>query len=323
MWVVIVFPPLVIPRGIRRRDACHRCGARGSVDVHERLTRRLAYFTPLANPAGELPVAQYTTVRFRCRACRATVTPPLPRPSSIGRVPRFHEAKAGVWYRLGDLPSQILVEMKHHDTPISRATLFRVLSRAWDQRLHQLHLANRRRKRRGARRHRAFVWCQGADIAVNEGAFAEAIAARAHVIDRDDGLLAASVVIRSTAVVFAMRRTPMATETLDWIERYLSRIGHAGVLRFRDRVELDRSFRPDLPNPMLRPGDDLVVPLEALGQPLAASRPPVRNAIVSALRIADMDQAAVRTALERGLRWRNARAVTSLGRIEHEGIHEA
>lgn len=319
MWVVAALPPLAAPWGIDRPAACRQCGASRLV-VHGHRRSPLPYVAARPNSAGEVAVTGYGTVRFKCQECGTTESAKW-RSASATKVPELVRAKAVFWYALGDPLPAILSSLDHAGTPVSRATVYRLLQEVGDDRLRHFHRANARRRRVWSRR-KPIRFFQGADIAVDEGDFAAAIRGRQAVIDPNSPYVAGALLVRTVAIVFRTYASRVLVETLQWLDAYMRPFGLAAIGMYRSRREIELLSRPEEPVPYIAPADHLVVRKSELNAPLDHAIPPIRNAVAAALRMADLGEPEIANTLRRGVMSSTRRRHQVLGHVDLEDIHE-
>jgi hypothetical protein len=156
MWLLIAYPPRLVPLSVNRPGNCPHCGEHEAPYVHAHINRALPGLVRTKNEHGKGLVTHYSTMRFRCRRCRKTFTPALPGWLEGFHLPQYITARIAAWYCLGASPATITTKLEDEGWATGHATLFRVLeaSGAAEPGLHDLHQANRRRVRRGKQRGR-------------------------------------------------------------------------------------------------------------------------------------------------------------------------
>ena len=302
MWVVIAFPPLTWQLGTRRPVECPTCGDH-RMDVHGHRSRRLGTVQPIVGGAPQFH--RQSATRFRCRACRRTVTPADVTRGPRPRVPPNVATKVVVHYALGWRVDRILEYLAETGTPISRGTLNRVL-RSVDGPsspgggagaalvLRALHIENRRSMLRRGRRTTGPGGCQrpwrGSYEIAPVGELGRLAEGRGRVLR--PGREPALYITRWPVMVFRLRPSNLRWNTLGWLHEYLKRLGAGGIYTWRTRRDLASAIPTDQPlarhrslpendTTFGRPEDVRLVPMPAA----------VRAAVVFALRAAESGSA--------------------------------
>jgi hypothetical protein len=322
MWIAIVLPPLVVPLAVARPKACPRCGAGVPLRLHQRTRRRLAGVATIANDLGEEAVTESWAHRFRCTACGRTWTTREFNRVDRSRVQAFIESEVVVAYCLGDLPAQTLLDLRDRGTPISRASLFRVLARHRDGELERLHRANRRADHAASARQRPRIVIRGANIPANEGAFREMLEARPVVVAATDPALGIFVAVRSIAILLRRRRDALAEATVAWLRAYLDPLGSAGVLMYPTRRQLERAFPSYETLPFTSAAEDIVASSLDVKDDLRPDRPIARTALKSAVRVLTADVEAWSRAFDAPRRFRSRLASSTGADVSNEDIYD-
>ena len=108
MWLLIAYPPLVVPLSVDRPGICPLCGGHEAPYVHAHINRALPGLVRTTNEHGKRLVTHYSTVRFRCRRCRRTFSPALPGWLDGFHLPQYVAARIVAWYCLGATPANVL-----------------------------------------------------------------------------------------------------------------------------------------------------------------------------------------------------------------------
>ncbi len=74
--------------------------------------------------------------------------------------------------------------------------------------------------------------------------------------------------------------------------------------------------------PLLSDANDLLLSVQDLEKPLDIHIPPVRNAIMSALRIEEAPQASVKKSFLKGMKFKNKWGFVALGDVELKDIYD-
>jgi len=304
VWIVVAYPPQLVPWSVERPESCPRCGATQPPTIHEHVNRTLPAVGRDQSEHDDFLVTRYNTVRFRCRTCGKTFTVPLPNRHAGFHLQTYVAARVVAWYCLGAVTPMIEAKLKDAGLPLSRATIYRLLKAAGPD-LKRLHRANRARSRRvkhgRGRPRRPF---EGTIEFVCEERFNWA---RVDVTAPEATLPALDVVARFTVDLVFLYGDALTQATIAWLDRYLRDLGHAGVLEYRSWDDVARAFAFAEANDInhFNPIDELLVEAAELQNLPSASSPLLRGAVRVALRTAAIDRADWHTAGKEKVLWRN------------------
>lgn len=233
VWIAILLPPLLVPQVLRRPDRCQACGAEGTLQVHQRLVRRVRYITVSVDERqGWSSESHSRGVRFRCRSCKRTSSSTTTGGSRGSITTPYVKAYVVTWYCLGLKPAAIYQKLADYDLQMSRASVYRLIASAVDNAGRSLHRARRSTFESltvySMDRHRPELCLQQPlTVSAMGDPFGEV------------------AIIRSTAFVFKLYGNFQNRAMIAWLDRFLSQFGLAGVFVYATRRSLDRDFNPN------------------------------------------------------------------------------
>lgn len=305
MWLLVAYPPLLVPLSLDRPDSCPLCGGHEAPYVHAHVNRALPGLVRSKNEHGKRLVTHYSTVRFRCRRCRKTFTPALPGWVDGSHLPQYIVSRIVVWYCLGATPATIATKLEDEGWAIGGATLFRVLEApgAVEPGLHDLHQANRRRVRRGKQRGRRPR--RSFDGTIELTCEERFNSLQVDVWEPDIPGSADFAVARFSVELFVLYGDALTRVTIAWLTRYLGTLDHAAAWDYPNWDHLEPTFTRGEDLAHSEAPDTLVVTATDLAQPPTPDSPLLRRAVGTALRTAALDRADWHQVAKRKRAWAN------------------
>ncbi len=322
MWVVVAFPPMVIPWGADRPNECPKCGCEGSVHIHERVTRNIPYSYSTTGWTEADAITRYSSVRFRCNECGSTFSVTLSDRAKGFRLQKHVQARIVTWYSLGDIPSKILFNLRSSGIWISRATIHRVIKAADDGILRSLHFVNRVRHKRGYRRGSPFKFFQAGEMPRSDGQLAEALAGPIAVFSQNHEFAAGVAIVRYVVDIFFMYGDYVSRVTTMWLDNYLATFGNGAALTYNSLDKLEREFRPDEQLSGWGDPNRFIADQSVLDGPFDKNSQLFRSAVKTALRLIGAEGVSDKNVKASALKWKNKWAALALDDVPDEDVFD-